>query len=239
VIGLVAANDVDQLAVVLGSLACGTILSPINPAYTDAELEHQLRDSEAQVLIVDQAAVSKAMKACTRLGLPVNKMILIGPLAAEVLTVRHWSSIGEHPTTESALPLVPIDCKKDVALLVYSSGTTGLPKGVMLTHHNVAANIQQTQGFETLTWDSSRSIPSFKDSTRGVGDKVLAFQPFFHIYGLTAMMINPRYTGVLTVVGAAFDLKRWCGWVQEQQITIGYVTPPIVAQLSKDPIVAK
>jgi 4-coumarate--CoA ligase len=82
------------------------------------------------------------------------------------------------------------------------------------------------------------TLAGFKDATRGVGDKVLAILPFFHIYGLTAMMINPIYTGILTVVGAAFDLRRWCNWVQEHQITIGYVVPPIVVQLSKDPIVA-
>jgi len=238
VIGLVAGNDVDQPAVIFGSLACGAILSPINPAYTEAELEHQLRDSEAQAVIVDRAAFPRALKACARVGLPLDKIVLIGPQSAELSMVRHWSSIGEYLIAEKTLPLVPIDCKNDVAVLVYSSGTTGLPKGVMLTHHNITANTQQTQDFETLTWDGSQSVPNFKDATRGVGDKILAVLPFFHIYGLTAMMINPIYTGVLTVVGRSFDLKKWCTWVQEHQITIGYVVPPIVVQLSKDPIAA-
>jgi acyl-CoA synthetase (AMP-forming)/AMP-acid ligase II len=239
VVGLIAANDVDQPAVIFGALACGAVVSPINPAYTATELEHQLRDSEARVLIVDEAALPTALLACEKIGLAKERILSICPSRIQYADIRHWSSIQYDQQHGDFVPFPSIDCKSDVAFLVYSSGTTGLPKGVMLTHHNITSNIQQTQDFETLTWDGSKKVPGFPDATYGVGDKILACLPFFHIYGLTAMMINPIYTGVLAVVVRAFDIEKWCSWVQAHRITIGYVVPPLVVQLAKHPAVTK
>jgi acyl-CoA synthetase (AMP-forming)/AMP-acid ligase II len=78
-------------------------------------------------------------------------------------------------------------------------------------------------------------VPGIPDAPSG--DKILACLPFFHIYGLTSLLLNPLYTGVECVVMKRFDLQRWCEIVQSHRITIGYIVPPIVIQLVKDPLV--
>src|SRR5205814_4478018 len=90
-------------------------------------------------------------------------------------------------------PDVAIDPREDVAFLPYSSGTTGLPKGVMLTHHNMVANCYQVQGFELLDGD----------------DTLVAFLPFFHIYGLWGFLTLGLSQGVTLVTMPRFELEHY------------------------------
>lgn len=108
-----------------------------------------------------------------------------------------------------------------------SSGTTGHPKGVMLTHKNIVSNILMQSAVE---WD--RLSPKNND-------KILAFLPFYHIYGLTCLVHQSITTGVELVVMPKFDLERFCENVQKHKITFAYVVPPVVLMLGKSPIVDK
>jgi acyl-CoA synthetase (AMP-forming)/AMP-acid ligase II len=133
-----------------------------------------------------------------------------------------------------------ISPKSDLAFLVYSSGTTGRPKGVRLTHHNMTANVQQALALEGwLTWDGSKSVAGIPDAPRPGGDKILACLPFFHIYGLNCLVHSPVYTGVHTLVLARFELEKWCRLVQDHRVTYSYIVPPIVLLLCKHPAVEK
>jgi 4-coumarate--CoA ligase len=110
--------------------------------------------------------------------------------------------------------------------LVYSSGTTGLPKGVMLTHSNIVANSRQFLRHDAkfLNWDM---------------DAQLGVLPFFHIYGLSVVVNMTLATGAKCVVMAKFDLPKACQLIQDHSISFLYVPPPIVLALGKEPIVDK
>jgi acyl-CoA synthetase (AMP-forming)/AMP-acid ligase II len=120
-------------------------------------------------------------------------------------------------------PQVAIDPMEDVAALPYSSGTTGTPKGVMLTHRQIATNLAQLHP----------AIPA------GPGDRILGVLPFFHIYGLTALMNAPLRQGATVVVLPRFDLEQFLAAIQNHRITALYVAPPIVLALAKHPAVAQ
>ena len=142
---------------------------------------------------------------------------------------RHWTSI-RNISGATRYRRAKVDSANDLAFLVYSSGTTGKPKGVMLTHRNIVANVlQQTAAEGPVSGQPREGFPE--------GDSVLAFLPFFHIYGLTVVLHQSFYRGIKTVVMPKFDIESWCRLVQEHKITFAYVVPPVVLQLSKHPCV--
>jgi acyl-CoA synthetase (AMP-forming)/AMP-acid ligase II len=114
----------------------------------------------------------------------------------------------------------------DVALLMYTSGTTGLPKGVMLTHYNIVANLCQCEG--------TRDFDGFKE-----GDRVLAVLPFFHIYGMVVIMKLGLCQGATIVSMPRFDFQEFLGVMQKYRITIAPLVPPIVLGMVKHPAVSQ
>lgn len=153
----------------------GGVISPANPTYTVEELAFQLSNSEAKALATQLPLLPVARAAAKKVGLPEDRIFLIGDERDTSGVFKHFTSIRNLAGT-SRFRRARVDPKKDVAYLVYSSGTTGLPKGVMLSHRNIVSNVLQgtlTEG-RNLTWDGNAD---------GQGDRILAFLPFFHIYG--------------------------------------------------------
>jgi acyl-CoA synthetase (AMP-forming)/AMP-acid ligase II len=117
-------------------------------------------------------------------------------------------------------PTVEVDPAQDLAALPYSSGTTGLPKGVMLTHRNLVANAVQCGPFYA-----------------GPGDVVLAVAPFFHIMGMAVTMVGGLCRGATLVTMPRFDFEQCLGAIQDHQVTSTVVAPPITTALAKHPLV--
>jgi acyl-CoA synthetase (AMP-forming)/AMP-acid ligase II len=197
-----------------GVSAAGGINTTISPLYTVEELVRQLSDAHARFLLTVPPFLAKALEAADRSG--VEEVFVLGegegatPFA-DLLTA------GDTP------PAVEIDPANDLVVLPYSSGTTGVNKGVMLTHRNLVANV--CQGAPALL--------------AGEGERLIAVLPFFHIYGLVVLMCAALSRGSTLVTMPKFDLEEFLRLLQDQRITRAYVAPPIVLALAKHPLVDK
>lgn len=196
-----------------GVAMSGCVATPANSLYTAEEIAHQLRDSDAKVIFTVSAFLDRA-RAAAELQ-PVEKIVVLD--GAEGYGDLKTILSGTGP-----VPQVDIEPAHDLAVLPYSSGTTGLPKGVMLTHRNLVANVAQCEQVLATTDDES---------------VVLAVLPFFHIYGLTVLMNLTLAQGATVVTLPKFDLESFLKAIQDHQVTKLYVAPPILVALAKHPLV--
>jgi acyl-CoA synthetase (AMP-forming)/AMP-acid ligase II len=197
-----------------GVCAAGGVNTTISPLYTVDELTFQLRDAGARFLLTVPPFLDRALAAAGAAG--VEEVFVLG----EAEGATPFSSLltaGDTP------PAVEFDTATDLVSLPYSSGTTGLPKGVMLTHRNLVANLAQC-----------RPVLVSRE-----GDRLIAVLPFFHIYGQVVLMAAALWQGATLVTMPRFDLEDFLRILQEQHITQGYLVPPIVLALAKHPMVDK
>jgi acyl-CoA synthetase (AMP-forming)/AMP-acid ligase II len=168
VMATVSPNTIDLVPATFGALRVGGVICPLNFMYTVDELVSQLRSSKAKGLITNTACLKAVREAASIVGLPLDRILLVGDQDPNA-NISHFSSLrGTSAQTET----ISINPEEDLAYLVYSSGTTGLPKGVMLTHANIVANSLQmvaAEGPDITHWEKDRS---------------LGFLPMYHIYGL-------------------------------------------------------
>lgn len=159
-------------------------MSPANPGYTAEELAFQLKDSGAKALVTQKPFLRVAVKAAMQTGIPEDRIILMGDEKDESMRFKHFLSIRNLAGT-SRYRRTKAHPKNDLAFLVYSSGTTGHPKGVMLCHENIISNILMLKAGEggNLSWHGGPD---------GNGDSIIAFLPFFHIYGGCCVRTHQR-----------------------------------------------
>ncbi|WP_077798055.1 4-coumarate--CoA ligase family protein [Streptomyces sp. JHA26] len=192
----------------------GASVTTVHPLATAEEFAKQLGDSRTRWIVTISPLLGVARRAAELAGGIQEIFVCDGAPGHRSLVDMLASTAPE--------PEVAIDPAEDVAALPYSSGTTGTPKGVMLTHRQIATNLAQLQ-------------PAVG---AGPGDRVLAVLPLFHIYGLTALMNAPLRLGATVVVLPRFDLEQFLAAIQDHRITGLYVAPPIVLALAKHPLVA-
>src|SRR3989449_4328717 len=184
----------------------GGIITTLNSLYTPRELSDQLRDSGARYLLTVPAFMDRVAEAIK--GLPIEEVFVFGEAAGATPFAELMSQPAEPFTVE-------IHPAEDVIALPYSSGTTGLAKGVMLTHRNLVANLCQCQGMEN--WECF-----------GEGDTVLAALPYFHIYGMVVIMKLGLANGATIVSVPRFDFQEFLQTVQTYKLTVLRLVPPIV-----------
>ncbi|MFF7448332.1 MULTISPECIES: AMP-binding protein [unclassified Streptomyces] len=192
----------------------GASVTTVHPLATAEEFAKQLKDSAARWIVTVSPLLDTAHRAAELAG-RVQEILVCD-------TAPGHRSLLDMLGSTAPEPVVDIDPAEDVAALPYSSGTTGVPKGVMLTHRQMATNLAQLE-------------PAV---SAGPGDRILAVLPFFHIYGLTALMNAPLRRGATVVVLPRFDLQTFLAAIQNHRITGLYVAPPIVLALAKHPLVA-
>ncbi|MFF0964375.1 4-coumarate--CoA ligase family protein [Streptomyces sp. NPDC003703] len=191
----------------------GASVTTVHPLATPEEFAKQLRDSAARWIVTVSPLLGTAREAARLAGGVREILVCDSAEGHRSLTAMLASTAPE--------PDVVIDPVEDVAVLPYSSGTTGTPKGVMLTHRQIGTNLAQLEPAVTI----------------GPGDRILAVLPFFHIYGLTALMNAPLRRGATVVVLPRFELDTFLAAVQNHRIGILYAAPPIVLALAKHPAV--
>src|SRR6266566_1300438 len=218
VFAIMAPNSPEWLLACCGALAAGGVVTGINPLCTPGEVATQLADAEARfVLTVPEflptASAAAERAAAGRPGGP-PRIIVIGPAPGDTIPLAALLAHPGKPLPEPADP-------DALALLPYSSGTTGLAKGVMLTHRACLTNVVQM-----LT-----SMPVTP------ADRVLAVAPFFHAVGLIVLAGRTLARGATLVTLPRFDVTGFLAALQDHRITQTVVVPPIVLALAKHPAV--
>ncbi len=208
-LALMAPNIPEYAVVFHGVAMAGGTITTINPTYTANEVHKQLVDSHATLLVTIGLFLEIAREAVE--GTEVTEVFVLGDGDATPAAALFGAPIAEQ---------VPIDVH-DVVVLPYSSGTTGLNKGVMLSHLNLVANIAQVLSGGDVRED----------------EKFIAVLPFFHIYGMQVLMNTGLRAGATVITMPRFDLEEFLRLHQEYGITRSFVAPPIVVALAKHPMV--
>jgi acyl-CoA synthetase (AMP-forming)/AMP-acid ligase II len=190
----------------------GGIVTTINPMYTATELTHQLSDARAKYILTVPQLMDKALEASH--GSNVKKVFVFG----EAPGATSFASLLE---SDAPLPETEINPREDIVALPYSSGTTGVAKGVMLTHYNMVANLYQLDQHDHT---SER-------------DTLIAVLPFFHIYGMNVIMNTGLFKGATIVIMPRFEMDQFLHAMQSYRVTRAHLVPPIILALSKLPIV--
>jgi acyl-CoA synthetase (AMP-forming)/AMP-acid ligase II len=212
VLGLYSPNLPEYALAVHGVASVGGTVTTVNPLYTADELAHQLEDSHAKLLLTAPPFLEKAKQAAARTG--VKEVFVFGEAEGATPFSSLLRNSGEPPAVE-------FDPREQLAVLPYSSGTTGLPKGVMLTHRNLVANVLQCDGLDDIRDD----------------DVAIAVLPFFHIYGLSVLLNMVLHKGCTLVTLPRFELEGFLKALQDYKVTRAYLVPPIVLGLTKHPAV--
>ncbi len=240
-VALYLLNSPQFIIAYFGALKAGATLTPISPVYTSVEVKHQLEDSEAESIVcqdflydnVERTGVGLKNIILTSIGeyLPVSKK-----LAAKSVLGRAYrgmevpsSRILERPgfyqfqklikKYPPSPPKIEINAKEDIAVLPYTGGTTGLPKGAVLTHYNLLACQMQTQAFWPIFEEGKEILP--------------AFLPFYHIYGQVVVMINGLTQGSTLVLFTTPDIDDILSAIEKYRAT-AFFGVPTVYQFLKD-----
>ena len=214
VVAIISPNVPDFSVAFHAVATLGAVNSTINPVSTAGEIAKQLADSRAVMIFTVPQLVEKCAEAAQ--GTHVREIITFGEAAG----ATDFATLLTHGTD---VPHVDIDPARDLVALPYSSGTSGTPKGVMLTHRNLVANLCQMTG--------AASIIEERDILMGV-------LPFFHIYGMTVILNGALVQGATTVTLPKFELDLFLATIQKYRITYANLVPPIVLALAKHPAVA-
>src|SRR3984957_5846341 len=191
------------------STLAGAIPTLLNPSYREREVRCQLANSGAVLLITDRCNIDGVDLA----GLPNLR---------RVYCTREQRSGAEVfsdllKRVSAALPLPGVSSQKTLAALPYSSGTTGLPKGVMLSHHNLVANVYQLLGPGAVTLT--------------LKDNILCFLPLYHIYGLNVMLNPALLVGATLVLMPRFGVPQLTQLITDEAITMMPLVPPAMNAL--------
>lgn len=209
-VALYMTNRPEYVISVYGAARLGAVFTPMNPTYKEGEIEHQIHDAEASVLVVQESLYPLVKLVRQRLT-SIKEIIVVGQRAEPGVHLFRdllRQSSPKHP------PQVLVSWPDDIVALPYSSGTTGLPKGAMLTHQNLVANNIQFISSGRLTEQ----------------DALLIFLPFYHIYGIM-LMGGGLYAGATLVIMEVFDLERSLVLSQQYGVTLYYAVPPILVAL--------
>ena len=206
VVAIFLPNSWEFCAAYHAATRAGAIPTLINPSYRERELRYQIEASGASLLISDGALLAEVDLR----GLPTLRKI------CTTRTSASGADSFDSLLTSSIASVHPLDSDTTTTLaaLPFSSGTTGLPKGVMLTHSNLVSNVYQLL------------VP--ENSPLQLHDRLLCFLPLYHIFGLN-VALNPAFVlGITLILMPRFDVERALHWIQSEEITFMPCVPPVL-----------
>jgi acyl-CoA synthetase (AMP-forming)/AMP-acid ligase II len=212
VLGLFAPNCPEFALAFHGTLAAGGVVTTINSLSTVPDAAYQLRDARARFLVTVPSFMDRAVPAAEQVG--IEEIFVLGSASGA-------TSFAALLEGGAPAPRAAVGSARDLAVLPYSSGTTGFPKGVMLTHRNLVANLLQTASVHHVAEQ----------------DRIIAVLPFFHIYGMQVVLNLALWRGATLVTMPKFELEPFLGALERYRITRAFVVPPLVLALAKHPAV--
>ena len=222
VVALATSNCPEYPVMFLATLASGGVVTTCNPAYTDEELTYQFTNSSPKFVVTVPSVLPTVQKAAEKSG--AEKIIVLNDTEQRGSSFISYRSLVED--SGSRFNLAPVDAKNDIAVLPYSSGTTGLPKGVMLTHYTMIANISQLKHPEIFSLH--------KDGTT-----IMGLLPFYHIYGMDVIMLSSLHAGSKLVTLSKFSPDTFLSAIQKYKINLTHLVPPLIQFLANHPSVDK
>ncbi len=212
-VALFLPNSAEFEIAFFGASKAGAVATPLNPSYKEEETLHQLHDSGARLLVANAEGAAIAKKIRGRLP-DLFEIVATEEGGGDLPRFAEW--IRAHPPSPPPEP--PINPSEDLIALPYSSGTTGLPKGVMLTHRNLVANYHQFVANHRIT----------------ERDGGLIFLPLYHSYG-TMLMGGLVLAGAKQVLMRRFEVGEALGLVERHRLTLFYGVPPALLAIAHHP----
>lgn len=220
IVALYMWNSPEFIVAFFGALKAGATVTALNPSFKEKDAKYQLDDSESMTVIVDdeQYPVIENIRG----ELPRLKNVIVVGEGRRPEAHLFEELIEKYPPNP---PKVEITPKKDLAIIQYTAGTTGPPKGCMLTHYNIVSNMFQlalTHGME---------------GTRE--DIALAHLPFYHIYGMTTLICASVCFGLSIVIQKRFDIEEFLELIQKFKVTFVTTVMPVLTLLTQMPELLK
>ncbi|KAF4837253.1 4-coumarate--CoA ligase-like 7 [Colletotrichum tropicale] len=236
---LFSGNNLFFPVIFIGVLMAGGIFTGANPTFVPRELAYQLKDSGAVFMIAAEGSLDTALAAAKEVQMPASNVFVFDttipgssqPEKPARGGARHWTElIAPKAQAEKFEWVEPADARTTTCCLNYSSGTTGVPKGVEITHYSYVANGCGVVKVSALEEDHEASI------ARSVG---LCFLPLYHAYAQTYFVANFAKQGIPVYIMTGFDFVKMLTYIQRYRVTQLVSVPPILVALTKHPITAK
>ncbi|PGH09205.1 hypothetical protein AJ79_05734 [Helicocarpus griseus UAMH5409] len=225
-VSLFSQNTIWYPVAMLGAIRAGGVVSGASPAYNVEEMSYALKTANARILMTMPSSMDVAVKAARNAGIPKSRIFLLEGEIEGYTTMRQLLDIGRSYGSEGQVRAFKIPrgkANKDVCgFLSFSSGTTGLPKAVMIAHQNVIAQCLQVRQITTMDHK-----------------KILAVLPLFHITGLVHQLHLPILINAEVYMLPSFTMEAMLDAITTFKIAEVLLVPPILIRMVRDPIVSR
>uniref|UniRef100_A0A0P5EQT1 4-coumarate--CoA ligase n=1 Tax=Daphnia magna TaxID=35525 RepID=A0A0P5EQT1_9CRUS len=221
VMGIIAPNLPEFPIAMFGAAGAGMPVALVNPTYTADEIARQMTLVEATCLF-GVSEMAETLKAVAQLCPTVRRIVLLGPSQDGCVSYQDMMQDSGDLFNDN----IKIDIDNDIFILPHSSGTSGLPKNVMLTHSSVGKNIQQY-----LQSEGTNNRPA----TATHQETYIGLLPFFHSYGMVGLLLSAVESGAKLVTLPRFDVPSFLKAIDDHQPTYLHLVPPLVSLLTNLP----
>jgi len=221
-LGIMLPNSPHYIFSLFAVFRLGGIAVQVNPMYVEREIEYAINDSEAKYMVVFEAFYHKVKEVQPRTSL--QKVIVVGFGGSRVDLAEGDMYFDDFLTHDNVIPDIPINIEEDVAILQYTGGTTGVSKGVMLTHQNLLANIIQVCDF---TYNAVDEKPE--------NFKIISVLPMFHVYGLSCNALSAIRIGCNQLILPRFDVNELLELINKEKPFQLTAVPTMIFALNSHP----